>query len=41
MAIMPEIETRFSVAADQVGERKRLRPRSREDRGSAFALVIG
>jgi hypothetical protein len=41
MAIMPEIETRFSVVADQAAERKRLRPRSREDRGSAFALVIG
>ena len=29
---MPEIEIRFSVVADQAGERKRLRPRSREDR---------
>jgi len=40
IAIMPEVETRFSVVADQAAERKRLRPRSREDRGSAFCAGI-
>ena len=29
---MAGIRTRFSVVADQAAERKRLRPRSREDR---------
>jgi hypothetical protein len=31
MAIMPEGETLSSVVADQAAERKRLRPRSKED----------